>query len=367
MTQLYNVLGKKVDRLLYQTDLTLLSNTDAIGVEVEIENCRYDFSTSNKEEPRLSRFRYSNACSLNELSTFWHVIKDGSLRDGAEFTFNQPLKGANITAALNDLHMFFEGYIYKNKQVEPSDRTSVHVHLDFRDNSEKEVLNFIMIYLMVERVIFTYCNINRSKNNYCRPLTDSDFMLLLKDFRYYSENGLFPHLVDAIRNTCDKYSALNILPLSNYGSVEFRHHQGTSDINSLKNWINIIFSIKNASLKYTITDLIDYYDRWGIKVLSLIFKGSVFEPLSNNRDMNILLRKGITDVKEVIYYEKLYATKPKISRVKYGKDSLLKAYADKNNISKTNEPNIVLNAENIFNDLFDAPISFDQATPTELD
>jgi hypothetical protein len=254
----YNIsylLGRKLDNRRYMETPTLVHNDTGIGVELEIENIDY----------------YGHQSCYPDIFTLWKAVQDGSLREGTEFIFDGPMKGINITEALEVMQSFLNVYKRNDKPPLITERCSVHVHLDVTDLTRPQLNNLISVYYLVERVIFQYINPLRIKNNYCRALTDSGFKYV---FKHLLQNDSDYDLCQIIKNECDKYSALNVLPVANYGSVEFRHHHGTLDMSKVLDWINIIIAIKQASLKYSTQELLDLQKH---QVLSLWFRQSLLE------------------------------------------------------------------------------------------
>jgi hypothetical protein len=307
MAKLNEILGTHVDEKLYLTDSTLISNSDAIGVELELENMEYYFRDgSYPEKPELDRFRNSNSSELPKISKFWNVVHDGSLRQGAELIFKEPFMAANITEALKLIQTFLTNYRRNSSPISISERCSVHVHSDARDLDDKEILNQLLLYILVERILFLYINPSRSKNNYCRPLTDSSFRHIYKDMAYYSKSGNLENVVSVIRSKCDKYSALNLLTLTKYGSFEYRHMSGTTNMASVLNWINVILAIKVASRLYSISALLAMPPK---VLFKSVFAGTDLEDASEifGRDVvSDLLLKGRLDVLELLDIDKIY-------------------------------------------------------------
>lgn len=302
-------IGRDSDSLLYKEDEELVSSVDAVGVEVEMENIVYDFSRT-EELPNTARFRRDRGIELPSLKGFWKVTKDGSLRKGTEFIFSAPHKGANITEALKALQDFVDVYRYNNKPIQISDRCSVHVHLDVRDLDNKELLNFILIYTLVERVMFLTIDESRVKNNYCKPLTNSSFKYILGDLMKkegHDEYDSIDKFVRAVRENCNKYSALNILPIATYGSIEFRHHQGTVNILEIKKWINVLLSLKLAAANNIDTYLSIYKDKGYKEALKVIFKGTAMasDDFINKTEVEIEFFRGLSDTLEIIDLENL--------------------------------------------------------------
>jgi hypothetical protein len=301
---------KEKEGFLYKEDNSLILNNQGVGVELEIENIKYSFSRDHVPEiPVSSRFYSDYNDKLPSLGGFWKVVKDGSLREGTEFVFSGPLVGANITAALSSMTAFLSAFRANRKPAKITDRCSVHVHLDVRDLDDKELCNLILLYILVERVLFFFINPERIKNNYCRPLTDSAFKYVYRDIMTRT-SGLdrsedrVDAVISAIHSSADKYSALNILPVVKYGSVEFRHHKGTTDMDAVLKWINVILAVKKAS-SISIHSLIEMYSTSGsLPLLDTIFKGTVLHSsnldAAGKKEVDDLLFKGVIDVKELL-------------------------------------------------------------------
>ena len=344
------------DKKLYKEDPTLISSDHGVGVEVEIENVEYDFHGDHPEIPRLDCFRRCNNSELPRIDGLWNIVRDGSLRRGSEFIFKEPYKGANIISALESMNNFLSIHRRNNMIPIASDRCSVHVHLDARDLDEVSLNNLILIYLFVERILFQYVSPTRIKNNYCRPLSDSSFKFTMNELKSVAINKQIGSLVSIINNSCDKYSALNMRPLTKFGSVEFRHHEGTTDMNKVKEWINIIIAIKVAALKYDVSKLIAEYEKSPRNVLSLVFNSTkINQDFLDRFDWEFELSKGYNDVKEVLDFENLLHVSQMKVRKKAKEKSLIALYIEKNGIVINKEA--VLEKDKMSsNDSIDLPI-----------
>mgnify|MGYP001580900114 CR=1 FL=1 len=53
-----------------------------------------------------------------------------------------------------------------------------------------------------------------------------------------------------------KYSCINLIPIHNQGSIEFRHMHGTDDINKLVMWINLLQCLKIYAAENTLDDVL---------------------------------------------------------------------------------------------------------------
>lgn len=201
----------------YEGQTPVLSK-DLVGIEVEVENVR---------------------TSGNDLNRIWTTKQDGSLRNnGFEFV-TAPIEAHYAPAALQHL---MNAYLSKDCCFSP--RTSVHVHLNMQDMDAEQVIDFLVIYSVFEKLLYRFAGRGRIKNIYCVPVTECNLL------RYFVSTG-----VRGVRDRWSKYTGLNLIPLSEFGTVEFRHMHGTFDVEKLSTWINLITSIKDYIRKTPTKDV----------------------------------------------------------------------------------------------------------------
>jgi hypothetical protein len=283
--KLCRYLGQSEDVLEYATSDKLINNSKSIGVELELESIP------------VSRSGY-NSLFEETAGSLWDKITDSSLRDGAEFIFKRPLKGKNIINAINKFDVFIREYELSYQEITLSDRCSTHIHLDMREETAETICNLVLFYILFERVLFEQVDYFRRKNNFCRPLTDSTFIDLFRENFVNKDLGT---ILTSISNNGEKYSALNLLPLNNYGSVEFRHKDGCKNMEDLLKWINIILSLYNLSTSYKIEDVLEQIKSSTDKedLLSGWFNGLLSFGMY---DLNKELQKGVNDVVSIISF-----------------------------------------------------------------
>lgn len=218
-----------VKRTCLPSDKMLIPNR-LVGIEVEVEG--WPYPTNDTKNP-----------ISNHISEFWAGKADGSLRNnGIEF-MTQPILGSDIISALA---LFEEGMAQVAAKIKFSVRTSVHVHVDVRDLTSEELRSVILMYSILERLIFNEIFPTRRDSVFCVPL--------------YSENGVKNRIVsifdsiaqgeqnkvfDTLRST-PRYMGLNLAAIIKYSTIEFRHSIGTARKEVLTNWLNTIFGIINA-------------------------------------------------------------------------------------------------------------------------
>lgn len=184
-----------------------------VGVEIELENVTGYYEIGTR-----------------------HYTEDHSLKvDGAEFV-TIPIKMKYLEVELQRL---FSGF--KGTTPSISSRCSTHVHVNVRDMTPKEVLNMVMLYMIFERSLYRVSG-DRWHNNFCIPLCMAT----------QTVRGFFNAWDKAIYWGWYKYMGLNISPIwggesSMIGTVEFRQLHGTTNVEEIIQWCNMITSLKRAA------------------------------------------------------------------------------------------------------------------------
>lgn len=183
------------------------------GIEVEVE--------------KVSQYAGKIA---NKLAEVWSAKEDHSLRNfGIEFVTRGAIESQYVVPAFDKLIQRIKEY---TTEYDFSPRTSIHLHLNVLDKTPKQVDNIILLYLLFERSIFKFVSPLRKKSIFCIPLQDT------RQTRNLVEKG-----VQYCMPEWNKYSSLNILPMREQGSIEFRHLEGTDNIDKFSQWYNIILKL----------------------------------------------------------------------------------------------------------------------------
>ena len=197
-----------------------IEHTHLVGVEIEV--------AGHRPNPFVEYLRY------------WTTHRDGSIRGrhAVEFVFAVPLGGTDVLAALRE----WQTYVTNHQpllEVNPS--CSFHVHLDVRDLDTTQLTKLVMLYLALERGLYHFVGGDRKANPFSAPLYSIDDMI--SDL----ETDVSGEWVTRTVNF-GRYAGLNLGAVSRYGSVEFRHHRGTLDIDEMVQWINIVGKFKDFAL-----------------------------------------------------------------------------------------------------------------------
>lgn len=210
--KIHNIFGQSPEVRSVVSDVNIVSDRH-IGMELEVEN----------------------AGSLQS-TPCWNVIYDGSLRnEGRELVLRQPLAGTDIRRALNELR----GSLHTNPALHTSERTSLHVHVDVRDLSMEQVQNILLVYVATESALYKMGGKNRYDNIYCPGITaaleQANLMRkLLSDDVSSFERAVYEW---------NKYTGINLHSIAERGSIEFRAHEGTTDIRRIYTWVNVLLTM----------------------------------------------------------------------------------------------------------------------------
>lgn len=273
-----------MDSKKFKPPIKLVDENTFVGIEVEVERV----------------FRTAHVLSYLPDCYVWRNIEDGSLRNNGREFVSIPLKGNSILFALD----FLKEVLTKEKTCvghEFSDRTSVHVHVNVRDITPEQVKSLILTYLVVEPLLYAYVGGDRAKNIFCVPLTEATLTSRLNDIMQSNNR-------DSFRNSIGewyKYTGFNLLPILEYGTIEFRHMRGTIDPKILGIWINFLLSIKNYAVKYPFEKIKDFIFNLNTSSEYHNFMHEVFGELLNELpriDYSEILEPTTTFVKDVFTY-----------------------------------------------------------------
>jgi hypothetical protein len=221
--EMHNILGMSRVEEPFDINSSIFKSTSYIGVEVEVERTPNSVFTSLPS---------------------WSRVSEGSI-DGWEAVLRRPMRTHELFLALNEFNdvSFNRGAF--------TERTSVHIHVDIRDMTFDQFMNFLTLSTMFEAVLYKYVASHRSHNHFCWSLLDCQ-STLHRIASICRANRNSENLNSAIRNNFNadstKYAGINLSSVPRYGSLEFRMHEGTANSTSLIRWINILMSIKEYAM-----------------------------------------------------------------------------------------------------------------------
>lgn len=197
----------------------LINSSALLGFEFEFERC----GRSAGEILHHPTYR--------ELTQYFSAHADGSLRgnDAVEFVFQRPLPPWKAYDALQSILNFAGAFRWAVNR-----RTGLHIHVNVSDMEIEHWGNLLQLYCLYEPAIYTAIEDQRSGSIFCIPW--------FRDLAIASSVAMCMSGAGGLHfsRTFGKYSGLNIRPLAELGSIEFRHMRNTLDGQKIKNWMNFI-------------------------------------------------------------------------------------------------------------------------------
>ena len=301
-----SIFQKNKNIFSYQESNDFVEPRTIIGVEVELEGMHEASGFASNGIPRrtdvdIEEFTYDSDTNGVQFGTgYWNIKSDGSLREGGVEFVTKKLFGKDLSMALDELDNYLTANTIPNSN--PSDRCSIHIHLDVTDLDKNEYARLLIDYAVFENVLFHYCGVDRKENLYCLPFAKSD------DFKRTLSNILTSVSKDIdfrkYVNGFPKYSALNLRATATYGSLEFRLHGGTYDMMRVKQWINIIMCLKKNCRRNTAHNLHREISRFGVSnYLEKVFKN--YHRMLDYNDCESDIIEGLRLAQDIILYNSM--------------------------------------------------------------
>jgi len=285
MRKLSKIIQKNESGIKYPEDSAVVLQC-LVGIELELENV--DASTI---------MQYTGEAPL------WNTVGDGSLRNNGIELVSVPIAGVNIPNALESLDTILK---QGAKTAEISERCSMHVHIDMRDVTVRQLLNFLIVYTIFEEEFFKYVGYYRKDNPYCVPLVDAYNLQELMEKLTGTDRQ-----VERLINQWPKYSALNLKSLLKLGTVEIRLHPGTTDTKEILHWVNILLSIKKYILdnpRRNTQSIIDSVCADPEGLISAVFNGIFLDRITS--DITDSMLDGARIAQQVYRYRELQTDAP---------------------------------------------------------
>lgn len=166
---------------------------------------------------------------------------DGSLRDGMEYV-SGVLNRETVYEHVNELRNVLTAV---GARINPSYRSSTHIHLNVIDNTFRDVLGMLVMWALIEPIVFRLMPPGRDGSLFCVSSYDSGDAADFTE-RFCSEisgnfiNGFTPR---------GKYSSLNLTRLGPsdhhaLGTLEYRVFPTTMDGVQIQTWCEWLFQMK---------------------------------------------------------------------------------------------------------------------------
>lgn len=221
----------------YKADVNAAADNDRFavadlltGVEIELEDWQEDGNNGDVD-----------------LSNYWTEHEEGSLRNGREFVLHPPRNGGKLATAIDQ-------FFACGARWNPSERASVHVHLDMLNGAT--VAGFramFMLFYALEGAIYRVADENRKWASYSCPLIDMRADRLSAILAATTHAGFKRGLVGDYHE--EKYYGFNSVSLSKHGTIELRYFPCTTNKATLLSWINLCQELYSAAIELDVPTL----------------------------------------------------------------------------------------------------------------
>lgn len=271
----------------------------------------------------------------NRVYKWWRVATDGSLRGPAsEYVLTEPVLRKDLETALNYLNRIFKN---NDTRLNFSRRTSTHVHINVQKLTVMQVLNFIVLYLILEETIVDLCREDRIGNSFCLRLKDAEYLIdFLKEFINIRYCSIFDMNTDIIR-----YASINLAALSRYGSLEFRSLEGTNDADRITQWVDLLLNIKQVSQTYkSPSDIVENISNLGLDKFLNTYFSEFSSKIKQVQDYREKINNSIWLIQSLAYEKpwKSLLKNPSIRKSKSKKKETLEADDWANELWGNNPP-----------------------------
>lgn len=118
----------------------------------------------------------------------------------------------------------------EHKEAKASKRCSIHVHLNVAHYTLENIHTLILLYLIYEKTLYKISG-NRWNSNFCVPIRT-----------YLTHSPLIS--LEELKTCFPKYAGLHFFA-NGMMTAEFRHMHGTTNIDEISSWCNIIAALDN--------------------------------------------------------------------------------------------------------------------------
>lgn len=172
-----------------------------------------------------------------ETAVPWTNHDDGSLRgENNEYVTNGPIKIAEVEPMVGAL---FTAFAENGTVLKLSNRCSTHVHVNCSMLSPKPITSFVALFTIVEETVCHWCGDDRVSNPFALRVIDSNASIEKWEDWLNGEHVEF--------NKNDKYNGMNLRPLFDMGSIEFRHMRGADTPELVVRWVNFLWALREEA------------------------------------------------------------------------------------------------------------------------
>ncbi len=231
---------------------------------------------------------------------YWRREADGSLRgeENAEYVFSRPM---TLDGARQALDYLSECYKKNDSVIDDTVRAGVHVHVNCQDLTMVQLYNYMTLFFVFENVLTRFCGEYRQGNLFCLRACDADRIIHVIRSAAKKRNFL-----TQFRHDNNRYAAMNIKALGDYGSLEFRAMRSTSNMILIYSWAKILYDLRERAKEFPSPhEIIAGFSQYGsVEFLRNVFGENANILLAEYKDSKALekdLHQGMRNAQDIAY------------------------------------------------------------------
>ena len=172
--------------------------------------------------------------------TNWVTHQDGSLRNnGIEYVLRNPVNVNDVRKHLTVLKSAFER---AGSNLDFSQRTSIHVHVNVQHMTVAEWISFICLFTIFDEALTDVVGPTRGGNRFCLRMVDADAPLR------FLRDALRDGTLGGLIQTEYKYGSMNVWSTARLGTLEFRAMEGNLDVERIATWCETLVTLRDRCL-----------------------------------------------------------------------------------------------------------------------
>ena len=214
------------------------------GVEVEFISVHTQSSTVSKINAYLDEHNADfnvETAYYSDTSNTWRIKTDSSIQEGYDYGLELVTPVLQGQADYERLVLVLDA-INSIDGVRVNRSTGLHIHVGVEDWKVSNFKNLVKRYAKFEKVLDSIMPESRRMNNgsYCRSNFNSRYSL--KDiYNEIDDKDSTRTLISSASS--GRYVKLNLQSFWKHGTVEFRHHSGTTNSTKISNWLRVVMAM----------------------------------------------------------------------------------------------------------------------------
>ncbi len=182
--------------------------------------------------------------STHEVVNGWKLVYDGSIRTPHGYTGFELVSPPSTD--FKDLEIVCK--VLNENGVKANDSCGLHVHHDINELKRQQIMRVYEFYNKYEDLINNFFPASRVGNRYCQPVSSIINRVRNCDTKEQLLTRVAGKGSRSYYDSC-RYYCLNLRSYLYYGTIEFRQGAGTTDFDTISNWILFTHRIVERALQ----------------------------------------------------------------------------------------------------------------------